>query len=128
MLVEGKWTEGFKLSRDGKDGRFVRRESVFRNWVTADGSAGPSGEGGFPAEAGRYHLYVSLNCPWACRTLMVRKLKKLDDVISVECGRAQDVIGGLEIQRLSWRDGRGSMARRISMKSIRARIRIIPAA
>ena len=84
MLVEGKWTEGFKLSRDGQDGRFVRRESVFRNWVTSDGKAGPSGEGGFPAEAGRYHLYVALNCPWACRTLMVRKLKKLEDVISVD--------------------------------------------
>ena len=84
MLVEGKWTEGFRLSRDGENGRFVRRESIFRNWMTSDGSAGPSGEGGFPAEAGRYHLYVALNCPWACRTLMVRKLKKLENLISAD--------------------------------------------
>ena len=83
MLVEGKWTEGFQLSRDGQNGRFVRRDSIFRNWVTPDGSKGPSGEGGFPAEARRYHLYVALNCPWACRTLMVRKLKKLEGAISV---------------------------------------------
>jgi glutathionyl-hydroquinone reductase len=56
---------------------------VFRNWVTADGRPGPSGEGGFKAERGRYHLYVSLACPWAHRTLIVRKLKKLDDAITV---------------------------------------------
>ena len=83
MLVDGKWTEGFKPSRDDQGGRFVRRASTFRNWVTRDGSAGPSGEAGFPAEAGRYHLYVALNCPWAHRTLIVRKLKKLEDAISV---------------------------------------------
>jgi len=66
-----------------KDGRFIRRPTSFRNFVTPDGSPGPTGEGGFPAEAGRYHLYVSLACPWAHRTLIFRKLKKLDDVISV---------------------------------------------
>ena len=66
-----------------KDGRFVRRPTTFRNFVTADGSAGPTGEGGFAAEAGRYHLYVSLACPWAHRTLIFRKLKKLENVISV---------------------------------------------
>jgi putative glutathione S-transferase len=66
-----------------KDGRFVRRPTTFRNFVTADGSPGPTGEGGFPAEAGRYHLYVSLACPWAHRTLIFRKLKKLENVISV---------------------------------------------
>jgi glutathionyl-hydroquinone reductase len=82
MLVEGKWTTGFVPARDDQGGRFVRRPSTFRNWITPDGRAGPSGEDGFPAEAGRYHLYISLNCPWACRTLMVRKLKGLEDAIS----------------------------------------------
>ena len=64
-------------------GEFVRSESGFRNWVTKDGSAGPSGEGGFPAELGRYHLYVSFACPWAHRTLIFRALKGLKDAISV---------------------------------------------
>lgn len=84
MLVNGKWTEAWQpvQASDGKGG-FLRLESKFRNWVTADGSPGPSGEGGFPAAAGRYHLYVSLACPWACRTLMVRRLKRLEAVISV---------------------------------------------
>jgi len=65
------------------EGEFIRSESGFRNWVTADGSAGLSGEGGFAAEPGRYHLYVSYACPWAHRTLIVRKLKGLEKVISV---------------------------------------------
>jgi putative glutathione S-transferase len=84
MLVDGKWTEKWQpvQAKDAKGG-FVRQESRFRNWITADSGPGPSGEGGFPAAAGRYHLYVSLNCPWASRTLMVRKLKGLEDVISV---------------------------------------------
>jgi len=64
-------------------GEFVRSESSFRNWVTKDGSAGPTGEGGFAAEPGRYHLYVSYACPWAHRTLIFRTLKGLEDVISV---------------------------------------------
>ena len=84
MLVNGKWSDKWQpvQAKDAKGG-FVRQESQFRNWITADGSPGPTGEGGFPAEAGRYHLYVSLNCPWASRTLIVRKLMGLDDVISV---------------------------------------------
>jgi putative glutathione S-transferase len=84
MLVNGKWSETWQpvQAKDEKGG-FVRQASQFRNWITADGSPGPAGEGGFPAAAGRYHLYVSLNCPWASRTLIVRKLKGLDDVISV---------------------------------------------
>ncbi|MEO5807762.1 glutathione S-transferase family protein [Devosia sp.] len=82
QLVDGKWsTEWYDTKKSG--GKFVRAQSGFRNWVTADGSAGPSGEGGFPAEAGRYHLYVSLACPWAHRTLIVRKLRHLEDLISV---------------------------------------------
>jgi putative glutathione S-transferase len=80
LLVNGAWQED--ISRT-KDGHFIRPSTSFRNFVTADGSAGPSGKGGFPAEAGRYHLYISLACPWAHRTLIFRRLKKLDDVISV---------------------------------------------
>ena len=65
-------------------GRFVRWESKFRNWVTPDGSPGPSGEGGFAAESGRYHLYVSHACPWAHRTLILRELKGLEDHVTVD--------------------------------------------
>ncbi len=84
MLVNGKWTEDWQpvQATDAKGG-FVRQVSSFRNWVTPDGSAGPTGEGGFAAAKGRYHLYVALICPWASRTLITRKLKKLEDVISV---------------------------------------------
>lgn len=84
MLVNGKWTEDWQpvQATDAKGG-FVRQVSSFRNWVTPDGSAGPTGDGGFAAASGRYHLYVALICPWASRTLITRKLKKLEDVISV---------------------------------------------
>ncbi|MDP4360505.1 glutathione S-transferase family protein, partial [Escherichia coli] len=64
-------------------GRFVRAQSRFRNWITPDGSVGPSGEGGFRAEPGRYHLYVSLACPWASRVLIIRKLKGLESSIGL---------------------------------------------
>ncbi len=79
LLVNGAWQED--ISRT-KEGRFIRPAAALRNFVTRDGSAGPSGEGGFPAEAGRYHLYVSLACPWAHRTLIFRALKKLEPIIS----------------------------------------------
>ncbi len=84
MLVHGKWTADWHpvQATDAKGG-FVRQISGFRNWVTPDGCAGQTGEGGFKAEAGRYHLYVALICPWASRTLIGRALKKLEDVISV---------------------------------------------
>ena len=62
-------------------GRFVRQDSLFRNWITHDGLPGPSGAGGFKAEANRYHLYISLACPWAHRTLIYRRLKGLEDMI-----------------------------------------------
>lgn len=82
LLVEGKWQD--KWYDTGKTGgRFVRQDAAFRNWVTPDGAAGPTGDAGFKAEAGRYHLYVSLACPWAHRTLIVRKLKGLDDKIGL---------------------------------------------
>ncbi|OCJ04061.1 glutathione-dependent reductase [Agrobacterium sp. 13-626] len=84
MLVDGKWTADWHpvQATDAKGG-FVRQISGFRNWITPDGSAGPTGEGGFKAEAGRYHLYVALICPWASRTLMGRTLKQLGEAISV---------------------------------------------
>lgn len=84
MLVNGKWTADWQpvQAKDEKGG-FVRQVSTFRNWVTPDGRAGPTGAGGFKAEAGRYHLYVALICPWASRTLMARKLKGLEGVISL---------------------------------------------
>ena len=82
VFVDGVWhSQWYDTSANG--GRFVPAEPVFRNWITPDGSPGPSGEGGFAAERGRYHLYVSLACPWAHRTLIFRTLKKLDDVISL---------------------------------------------
>lgn len=83
MLVDGVWQDTwYDTKKSG--GKFVRKAAQFRNWITADGSAGPSGKSGFKAEAGRYHLYVSLACPWAHRTLIFRKLKGLEDMISVD--------------------------------------------
>jgi putative glutathione S-transferase len=82
LLVNGKWRDAW-YDTEKTDGRFVRHESSFRNWVTPDGSPGPSGQGGFKAEPGRYHLYVSLACPWASRAVIFRKLKKLEPVISM---------------------------------------------
>ena len=84
MLIEGKWTEDWQpvQATDAKGG-FVRQISSFRNWVTPDGAPGPTGTGGFASEAGRYHLYVALICPWAHRTLIARKLKGLEAAISI---------------------------------------------
>lgn len=84
MLVEGKWTKDWQpvQATDAKGG-FVRQVSSFRNWVTPDGAPGPTGQGGFKAEAGRYHLYAALICPWASRTLAARRLKRLDGVIGL---------------------------------------------
>ena len=80
-LVDGIWQD--REQGAGAGGRFVRREAAFRNWVTADGAAGASGEGGFRAGPDRYHLYVSLSCPWAHRTLIFRKLKGLEDLVGL---------------------------------------------
>lgn len=82
LLVDGKWTDQWYDTKSS-GGRFVRKASSFRNWITDDGSPGPSGEGGFTAEAGRYHLYVSYACPWAHRTLVFRQLKGLEELIGV---------------------------------------------
>ncbi len=84
MLVDGKWMANWQpvQATDAKGG-FVRQRSGFRHWVTPDGAAGPTGEDGFAAEAGRYHLYVALTCPWASRTLIARRLKQLETAVSV---------------------------------------------
>lgn len=81
FYADGVWHDD--KDRTDKSGAFQRPTTKFRNFITPDGSPGPTGDGGFPAEAGRYHLYVSMACPWAHRTLIFRKLKKLDDVISI---------------------------------------------
>lgn len=84
MLVEGKWVANWQpVQKADEKGRFVRQVSSFRNWITADGSPGPTGEGGFKAEAGRYRLYVALICPWASRTLIGRALKGLEALVPV---------------------------------------------
>jgi putative glutathione S-transferase len=81
-LVDGVWRDGW-YDTESTAGRFVRQPSRFRSWVTPDGAAGPSGAPGFTAAAGRYHLYVSLACPWAHRTLIMRALKGLETQIPV---------------------------------------------
>ncbi|MDY0834321.1 glutathione S-transferase family protein [Pseudomonas sp. SED1] len=81
LLIEGRWHDQWYES--SADGAFQREQAQRRNWVTGDGEPGPTGEGGFAAEAGRYHLYVSLACPWAHRTLILRKLKGLESLIDV---------------------------------------------
>jgi putative glutathione S-transferase len=84
MLVDGKWVEDWRpVQATDARGGFVRQISSFRNWITPDGAAGPSGEGGFAAETGRYHLYAALICPWASRALIARKLKGLENVIGL---------------------------------------------
>src|ERR1044072_88638 len=82
LLLDGVWQDQW-YDTGSQKGRFVRSESQFRNWVTTDGSAGPSGEGGFKAEAGRYLLAVAYACPWAPRPLIVRALKGLEGMISL---------------------------------------------
>src|SRR5690554_3824767 len=82
LLVDGQWHDQW-YDTDSTGGKFERSQAQFRNWVTADGSAGPTGVAGFKAESGRYHLYVSLACPWANRTLIMRALKGLEDMISI---------------------------------------------
>jgi putative glutathione S-transferase len=102
VFVDGVWhSEWYDTDKTG--GRFVPTAPVYRNWVTADGSAGPSGEAGFPAEPGRYHLYVSLACPFAHRTIIFRKLKGLEDMISLS--PVEPVMG-----EQGWQFGAGATA------------------
>lgn len=82
LLIKGQWHDRW-YDTEGNDGHFQREEAQLRNWITADGQEGPNGALGFKAEAGRYHLYVSLACPWAHRTLIFRKLKNLEKYVSV---------------------------------------------
>ncbi|WP_386629204.1 glutathione S-transferase family protein [Sulfitobacter geojensis] len=82
LLVDGKWQDKW-YDTTSSGGKFERAAAKFRNWVTADGRAGPTGEAGFKAESGRYHLYVSYACPWAHRTLIFRALKELTDHITI---------------------------------------------
>ncbi|ETX27962.1 glutathione S-transferase [Roseivivax isoporae LMG 25204] len=97
LLVDGVWHDkGYDTDKTG--GKFVRSETAFRNWVTADGTPGPSGEGGFEAESGRYHLYVSYACPWAHRALIFRKLKGLEDHIGVSVVHPDMLSEGWELR------------------------------
>jgi len=82
LMINGELHENW-LAAETDDGKFIRQDSQFRHWITADGSPGPSGNGGFVAEPDRYHLYVSLACPWAHRTLIFRQLKQLSEMIGV---------------------------------------------
>jgi putative glutathione S-transferase len=83
QLVDGKWEKGDVAASEMKGGAFHREPTSFRSWITPDGAAGPDGQPGLPAEPGRYKLFVSYLCPWASRTLMMRKLKGLEDVIGL---------------------------------------------
>lgn len=82
LLIDGKWHDRW-YDTQATGGRFVRQDSVFRSWITPDGRPGPTGTGGFAAEPGRYHLYVSWACPWAHRVLIMRALKGLEEAISI---------------------------------------------
>ena len=97
LLVDGKWHDQW-YDTDKTGGKFEREAARFRNWVTADGSPGPEGQGGFAAESGRYHLYVSMACPWAHRTLIFRKLKGLEAHIGLSVVHPDMVENGWEFR------------------------------
>ncbi len=97
QLVNGKWSDEWYDTK-ASGGKFVRTTAGFRNWITPDGAAGPSGTGGFKAESGRYHLYVSYACPWAHRTLIFRQIKGLTDHISVDVVHPDMMQGGWSFQ------------------------------
>ena len=85
ISVDGAWLTDEDLARADTDLRKTHVPTVLRHWVTRDGAPGPTGEGGFKAEAGRYHLYVAWNCPWAHRTLILRAVKRLQGLLSFSC-------------------------------------------
>ncbi|MFQ5971630.1 MAG: glutathione S-transferase family protein [Alphaproteobacteria bacterium] len=93
-LVEGAWTSDDGASAVSSDGRYRRPDSIVRNWITTGGEPGPTGEGGFPAEPGRYHLYVAINCPWAHRTRIMRGLKKLEGLVGLVIAAPRRTEGG----------------------------------
>lgn len=97
LLVEGKWVDQW-YDTDASDGAFIRGEAQFRHWVTPDGRPGSSGLGGFKAEPGRYHLYVSYACPWAHRTLIFRILKGLSEIIGVTVVHPHMLQNGWELR------------------------------
>jgi glutathionyl-hydroquinone reductase len=82
LMIDGKWDNDATIPSDAR-GHFIREASRFRHWITSDGRPGPSGEGGFEAQANRYHLFVSPSCPWAHRTIITRKLKRLEGIVSM---------------------------------------------
>ena len=98
QLVDGVWQDTWYDTKS-TGGRFKRSVSAFRNWLTADGAPGPSGEGGFAAEKDRYHLYVSLACPWAHRTLILRKLERAGAVYLRLRGQSPDAGKRLDFRR-----------------------------
>jgi putative glutathione S-transferase len=106
QLIDGLWQEQ-PIGRRS-DGHFQRATTLFRNWITADGRPGPTGSGGFKAEPGRYHLYVSLACPWAHRTLIMRRLKGLEPAIGVSVVHWHMAEGGW-----AFREGRGATGDRL---------------
>lgn len=97
LLQNGRWVDQW-YDTDSSGGEFRRQDSRFRSWVTADGAAGPSGSEGFKAEPGRYHLYVSLACPWAHRTLIFRQLKDLQELIGVTVVEPLMLANGWELK------------------------------
>lgn len=98
LLINGQWHDKW-YDTESTGGEFVRSGAKFRNWITDDGRPGPTGEGGFAAESGRYHLYVSLACPWAHRTLIFRVLKVLEDHIGVSVVHPDMLAEGWEFRR-----------------------------
>lgn len=97
LLQSGQWVDQW-YDVESNGGEFCRQDSSFRSWVTADGTAGPTGSEGFKAESGRYHLYVSLACPWAHRTLIFRQLNDLNDLIDVTVVEPLMLSNGWEIK------------------------------
>lgn len=95
LLIDGEWYDQW-YDTTKHDGEFIRERARYRHWITPDGRPGPSGEGGFAAEPDRYHLYVSLACPWAHRTLIFRMLKMLEDTISISIVEPHMLANGWE--------------------------------
>lgn len=130
LLVKGVWKNQW-YDTDGNQGEFVRESAQLRNWVTADGAPGPSGEGGFEAAAHRYHLYVSYACPWAHRTLIFRQLKGLQSMIGVsvvspdmldngwtfdqQAGSSGDALAGRQFLHQVYTDHRSDYSGRVTV-------------